>query len=79
MINDDFIIPMEIVSRGYDAVYDNNVIATEMEPTDLSDDFSRRLRISAGNMQQALFLGKLFHPRFRRVAFAFFSGKGYAF
>ncbi|WP_394239692.1 glycosyltransferase family 2 protein [Vibrio astriarenae] len=76
MINDDFIIPMEIVSRGYDAVYDNNVIATEMEPTDLSNDFSRRLRISAGNMQQALFLGKLFHPRFRRVAFAFFSGKG---
>ncbi|MDN2480874.1 glycosyltransferase family 2 protein [Vibrio agarivorans] len=76
IINDDFIIPMEIVSRGYEAVYDNNVIATEMEPTDLSDDFSRRLRISAGNMQQAMFLGKLFHPRFRRVAFAFFSGKG---
>ncbi|MDR9827879.1 glycosyltransferase family 2 protein [Vibrio sp. FNV 38] len=76
VINDDFIIPMEIVSRGYEAVYDNNVIATEMEPTDLNNDFSRRLRISAGNMQQAMFLGKLFHPRFRRVAFAFFSGKG---
>jgi cellulose synthase/poly-beta-1,6-N-acetylglucosamine synthase-like glycosyltransferase len=75
-INDDFVIPMQIVSQGYDSVYDNNVIATELEPTNIQDDFSRRLRISAGNMQQVLLLANLFHPRFHRVAFAFFSGKG---
>lgn len=76
IINDDFIIPMEIVSQGYQSVYDNNVIATEMEPTNLDDDFARRLRISAGNMQQIMVLAKLLHPRFKRTAFAFFSGKG---
>ncbi len=75
-INDDFVLPMNIVSQGFQAVYDNNVIATELEPTSISDDFARRLRISAGNMQQVLFLAKLFHPKFHGVAFAFFSGKG---
>ncbi|GEA50296.1 glycosyl transferase [Vibrio inusitatus NBRC 102082] len=75
-INDDFILPMRIVEKGYLADYDTNVIATEMQPTQLSDDFSRRLRISAGNMQQAITLIGLFHPKFKTIAFAFFSGKG---
>lgn len=75
-INDDFILPMQIVSKGYEAHYETNVVATELEPTDLTQDFKRRLRISAGNMQQALVLLKLFHPKFRAIAFAFFSGKG---
>ncbi|MEZ8990498.1 glycosyltransferase family 2 protein [Vibrio breoganii] len=75
-INDDFILPMRIVQKGYLADYDTNVITTEMQPTQLSDDFARRLRISAGNMQQAITLFGLFHPRFKAIAFAFFSGKG---
>lgn len=76
IINDDFILPMKIVSKGYQAHYETNVVATELEPSNLTQDFKRRLRISAGNMQQALILLRLFHPRFRAIAFAFFSGKG---
>ncbi|MPW36433.1 glycosyltransferase family 2 protein [Vibrio sp. B1Z05] len=75
-INDDFILPMQIVKKGYLADYDADVIATEMQPTSLKDDFARRLRISAGNMQQAITLFGLFHPKFKNIAFAFFSGKG---
>lgn len=75
-INDDFILPMEIVKKGYIADYDPNMIAIEMEATNQGDDFKRRLRISAGNMQQAIRLFSLFNPKFKGVAFAFFSGKG---
>ncbi|MBW3697798.1 glycosyltransferase family 2 protein [Vibrio sp. T187] len=75
-INDDFILPMQIVKKGYHADYDSNMVALEMEQTNEQNDFRRRLRISAGNMQQAIELFGLFNPRFKGVAFAFFSGKG---
>ncbi|MGD8111720.1 glycosyltransferase family 2 protein [Vibrio sp. TRT 17S01] len=75
-INDDFVLPMEIVKQGYRAEYDARMAAVELETTSQNNDFKRRLRISAGNMQQAIHLAKLFLPRYRGVAFAFFSGKG---
>ncbi|GLT18912.1 glycosyl transferase [Vibrio zhanjiangensis] len=75
-INDDFIIPMQIIRKGYKVHYDQNMIALELEATSCDKDFKRRLRISAGNMQQAVRLADLFLPKHRGVAFAFFSGKG---
>ncbi|NOH72683.1 glycosyltransferase family 2 protein [Vibrio pectenicida] len=75
-INDDFIIPMEIIRKGFKVHYDQNMIALELEATSTDNDFKRRLRISAGNMQQALLLAELFLPKYKGVAFAFFSGKG---
>ncbi|ENM5730191.1 glycosyltransferase family 2 protein [Vibrio mimicus] len=75
-INDDFILPMRIVEQGYQARYDLNMLAIEMEPTGQPEDFRRRLRISAGNMQQAITLFRLFSPKHGKVAFAFLSGKG---
>ncbi len=75
-INDDFILPMKIVEQGYLSDYDDKVIATELEPTPIKADFARRLRISAGNMQQVIILISLFSPRFKTIAFAFASGKG---
>jgi cellulose synthase/poly-beta-1,6-N-acetylglucosamine synthase-like glycosyltransferase len=75
-INDDFVIPMEIVRQGYLAEYEPNMVALEMEATNQDNDYRRRLRISAGNMQQAIMLAEMFLPRYRGVAFAFFSGKG---
>lgn len=75
-INDDFVLPMKIVEQGYQAIYDSNMVSVELEPTDLNNDFKRRLRISAGNMQQAITLASLFNPKFRGTAFTFFSGKG---
>ncbi len=75
-INDDFILPMTIVQKHYRAQHEPLILAIEMEPTDEENDFKRRLRISAGNMQQTIRLWRLFNPKYVGVAFAFFSGKG---
>lgn len=75
-INDDFILPMQIVKQGYIAEYETQMVALELEESNLKIDFKRRLRISAGNMQQAIRLFGLFSPKFKGIAFAFFSGKG---
>ena len=67
---------MNIVKKGYLAEYDANMTALELEASAESMDFKRRLRISAGNMQQAILLAEMFLPRHGGVAFAFLSGKG---
>ncbi|ELB2785228.1 glycosyltransferase family 2 protein [Vibrio alginolyticus] len=74
-INDDFILPMRIVLRGYSAIYEPNMLALELEQSSDNADFKRRLRISAGNMQQLMQLKQLLLPRYRGTAFAFLSGK----
>lgn len=75
IINDDFVLPMRIVARGFRAVYEPRIHAFELEPTSLDQDRHRRLRIAAGNLQQLIRLRELLSPRFGGVAFAFASGK----
>lgn len=75
IINDDFILPMRIVLQGYASIYEPTMLALELEESSDTSDFKRRLRISAGNMQQFLKLKKLLLPRYRGTAFAFLSGK----
>jgi lipopolysaccharide/colanic/teichoic acid biosynthesis glycosyltransferase len=67
---------MRIVERGYRAVYDHSTYATELERTSTAQEYRRRLRIGAGNMQQALRLFRLADPRRGWLAFLFLSGKG---
>jgi cellulose synthase/poly-beta-1,6-N-acetylglucosamine synthase-like glycosyltransferase len=74
-INDDFILPMTIVADGGRAVYDTEALAYELDGTGLQADWQRRLRIGAGNLQQALRLAHLLAPRHGGTALAFFSGK----
>lgn len=74
-INDDFILPMRIVGAGYRAVYDSAIVATELECTRPGQEFSRRIRIGAGNLQQALRLWSLADLRRPGIAFVFLSGK----
>ncbi len=74
-INDDFVLPMEIVAKGYRAAQDDRIVALELEQADADQDRRRRKRISAGNVQQLLRLKRLLLPRYRGVAFAFASGK----
>lgn len=75
IINDDFVLPMQIVSRGFKAKHDNRILALELEQADLGTDQRRRERISQGNLQQVLHLKHMLRPRYRGVAFAFASGK----
>ena len=74
-INDDFILPMNIVARGYRAGYEPAISILELEGSNLQTDRQRRLRISAGNLQQLIRLKHLLLPRHRGVAFLFLSGK----
>lgn len=75
-INDDFILPMEIIAQGYRGVYDAQAIVSEVERTDARQDFRRRVRLGAGNAQQSIRLFRL--PGLRRgwLGFMFLSGKG---
>jgi cellulose synthase/poly-beta-1,6-N-acetylglucosamine synthase-like glycosyltransferase len=75
-INDDFILPMRIVANGAKGVYDEAIVATELERTRTEQEFRRRIRIGAGNMQQAIRLIGLADPRRPWLAFTFLSGKG---
>ncbi len=74
-INDDFILPMQIISKGYQGLYDCNLIALELEQASLGMDQQRRKRIAAGNIQQLLRLPQLLSPRLGGTAFSFLSGK----
>jgi cellulose synthase/poly-beta-1,6-N-acetylglucosamine synthase-like glycosyltransferase len=75
-INDDYILPLRIVAQGYRGIYDTGIVAVEMETTHAVQEFRRRMRLSAGNMQQTLALLKLADPRRFWLAFMFVSGKG---
>lgn len=74
-INDDFIMPMQMVLRGWRVAYDANILVREAERSSPAQDLRRRRRIAAGNMQQLLRLLPLLHPRHGGVALAFLSGK----
>ncbi|MEP3232170.1 MAG: sugar transferase [Hyphomicrobiales bacterium] len=74
-INDDFIIPMRIIGAGYESIYDTSIVAREREQTQMGQDFRRRVRMSAGGMQQIVRLMELFNPLRPGVAFVFASGK----
>jgi cellulose synthase/poly-beta-1,6-N-acetylglucosamine synthase-like glycosyltransferase len=74
-INDDFILPMQIVAKGYQAVYDRRMLALELEQASIDLDLRRRRRIAAGNMQQAIRMRRLMLPTYGGIAFAFLSGK----
>ncbi|WP_407334218.1 glycosyltransferase family 2 protein [Enterovibrio sp. 27052020O] len=75
-INDDFVLPMQIVEKGFRADVHDAIQAVELEPTNAHQDFRRRLRIGAGNCQQLLRLFRLLNPTRGGIAFTFASGKG---
>ena len=74
-INDDVIIPMRIVAAGSSAVYDTSIVATEVETTRPAQEWNRRIRIGAGNVQQVIRLFALANPSRPGLAFVFLSGK----
>jgi cellulose synthase/poly-beta-1,6-N-acetylglucosamine synthase-like glycosyltransferase len=52
VINDDFVIPMMIVVKGFRSIYDTRAVA--WEDADQMAGFSRRIRIMTGNYQQMI-------------------------
>ena len=68
-INDDYVIPVSVIRRGFRAVYEPNAVAYE-EAYEMTG-FARRVRIMAGNIQQLREIGGLLYP-FRPLELFFF-------
>jgi cellulose synthase/poly-beta-1,6-N-acetylglucosamine synthase-like glycosyltransferase len=73
VINDDFVIPLRIVARGYRAVYEPRAVAVE-EAHEM-EGFRRRVRITSGNIQQLSELPRLLMPLRAGPLFFFVSHK----
>jgi cellulose synthase/poly-beta-1,6-N-acetylglucosamine synthase-like glycosyltransferase len=54
VINDDFVIPLTILLKGFKCIYEPRAIASE-EGSEM-EGFSRRIRIMTGNVQQLFLL-----------------------
>jgi len=74
-INDDFLIPMNVIKKGFKVIYEPRVVAIELEKVNLQQDMKRRLRIAAGNFQQLVYLLPLLSPKYGWNAINFASGK----
>jgi len=74
-INDDFVLPMKIMLKGYNAVYEPHIMALELESADHEMDYKRRCRLAAGNVQQIFQMYKILHPKHKGISLSFLSGK----
>ena len=72
-INDDYIIPVSVLSKGYRAVFEPEAIGYE-EAHEMAG-FGRRVRIMAGNMQQLREIKGLLWPPRPLPLFFFLSHK----
>jgi biofilm PGA synthesis N-glycosyltransferase PgaC len=59
-INDDYVIPLSVLAKGYRAVYEPDAVVYE-EAKEMTG-FGRRIRIMAGNIQQLRHVRSLLSP-----------------
>lgn len=71
---DDFFVSMKVIEQGYRTRSAPDALAFEKLPGDLSEEFRRKERISAGNMQNLFYFTHLLKHSFP-VSFAFISHK----
>ncbi len=74
-INDDFVIPMLILARGFRTVYEERAVAFEIHLATAAGEFRRRVRISRGNFQQIALLLPALGTKDLRALFVFVSHK----
>lgn len=72
-INDDYVIPVSVLAKGYRAVYEPSAVVYE-EAHEMTG-FGRRVRIMAGNIQQLREIGGLLNPIRPLPLFFFLSHK----
>lgn len=74
-ITEDQVLGMKMIEKGYDILFEPRAICTESAGS-LKSEFSRRMRISAGNFQSIARSLKVLDPRRNAFAsFALFSHK----
>jgi glycosyltransferase involved in cell wall biosynthesis len=73
-INDDFVIPTSVLKHGFRIAYEPNAVAYE-EAYEM-EGFGRRVRITAGNIEQLCEVGPLLWPPRPLALLCFLSHKG---
>ncbi len=73
VINDDYVIPVRILQRGYRVSYEPEAVAVE-EASEM-DGFARRIRIMAGNFHQLREISAFLEPLRPAALFVFLSHK----
>lgn len=73
--NDDVLIPMNVIRQGYRMIYEPEAISEEDMTGDIRTEFSRRVRIGAGNFQSFLWLLDFLNPLRGWPAFCLVSHK----
>lgn len=74
-VMDDFLIPLHIVQRGYDIVYDKDAVVYESAAPSLRAEFRRKVRIGAANFHGIREILPLLSPTRGFVAFGLWSHK----
>ncbi len=74
-ITDDFVLPMLIRERGHRVVFDDSALATEDTAPTIAAEFTRRVRIGAGNLQALWRTRSLLKPAAGWIALAYWSHK----
>jgi len=60
--NDDVLIPMDVIRQGYRIIYESQAMSIEDNTGSVSSEFSRRVRIGAGNFQALSWLLDFLNP-----------------
>ena len=74
-IADDFLIPMEILKKGYRCVFEPLAIAYEDLEQWIANEFRRKARIGAQNFNVLFHISSLLHPKHGLTAFSLWSHK----
>jgi cellulose synthase/poly-beta-1,6-N-acetylglucosamine synthase-like glycosyltransferase len=72
---EDFYITMNVLKQGKKAINNLDAICYEDVANDLTEEFKRKVRISAGNFQNLSVYYSLLWPPFNGLAFSFLSHK----
>jgi len=75
VITDDFVFPMLIRDQGYRVVFEPTAIAREETAPRIADEYRRRKRIGAGNLQALRLTRRLLWVSAGWTAFAYWSHK----
>jgi cellulose synthase/poly-beta-1,6-N-acetylglucosamine synthase-like glycosyltransferase len=68
---DDFYITMNVLERDGEVLFEPDAMCNEDVPTEATEEFKRKVRISIGNFQNL--------NRYRKLLIPFWKGKGFAF
>lgn len=72
---DDFYITMSVLNNGGKVLFETEAICYEDLPSQSSEEFKRKVRISIGNFQNLSAFKHLLWPIWKPLGFAFFSHK----